>query len=696
MIPLTLTLHNFMPYRDPAPLDFSGIHVACLAGDNGAGKSALLDAMTWALWGKARARRDDELIHQGQTEMSVEFTFALAGNTYRVIRQRKAGSRGAGALDLQIQTPGGSFRTLAEPTMRETQNKITRLLKLDYDTFINSSFLLQNRADEFTIKTPAERKQVLSDILGLEQWEVYEERAKERIQHIATDIERTQTELDRIDEELAQRPRYEAELSSARAAVIALGDRLRQAEEAWQRIQSDQRDAGHLDAQLAELATRVAQAERELRAVESDLSDAMTRADADALRAQLAAVQAELQKLDARESARDQARARKQALAEEAASLRGRNEQLGPETEPIKERVATLEKATQPQCPTCGQVLSEKDRKRLVTQLNAEVEARRKQYRANAARLRTITDESAQVERDLNAAEGDLRQRPALQKREAEWLAAVTGAQEAQAAVQRLAGRRDQWQATWSADRARQAELSKQLNGLRAGLGDAVHVQAELERARAEERAARDRVVRAEQQIASCDALAEQRKARLARRQQSADEKGLYEDLRVAFGKKGVPAMIIEAAIPEIEDEANTLLSRITAGRMHVRFDTLRETVKGEAVETLDIKIADELGTRPYENFSGGEQFRVNFAIRIALSKLLARRAGAQLQTLVMDEGFGQLDASGRERLVEVINAIQNDFSRILVITHVEELRDAFPARIEVTKTPQGSQLNIV
>jgi exonuclease SbcC len=221
-------------------------------------------------------------------------------------------------------------------------------------------------------------------------------------------------------------------------------------------------------------------------------------------------------------------------------------------------------------------------------------------------------------------------------------------------------------------------------------------VQAELERARAEERAARDRVVRAEQQIASCDALAEQRKARLARRQQLADEKGLYEDLRVAFGKKGVPAMIIEAAIPEIEDEANILLSRITAGRMHVRFDTLRETVKGEAVETLDIKIADELGTRPYENFSGGEQFRVNFAIRIALSKLLARRAGAQLQTLVMDEGFGQLDASGRERLVEVINAIQHDFSRILVITHVEELRDAFPARIEVTKTPQGSQLTIV
>jgi hypothetical protein len=117
-----------------------------------------------------------------------------------------------------------------------------------------------------------------------------------------------------------------------------------------------------------------------------------------------------------------------------------------------------------------------------------------------------------------------------------------------------------------------------------------------------------------------------------------ADEKGLYEDLRVAFGKKGVPAMIIEAAIPEIEDEANTLLSRITAGRMHVRFDTLRETVKGEAVETLDIKIADELGTRPYEILR--RTVRVNFAIRIA--QQAAAGAGASVATLVMDEA-GQL-----------------------------------------------------
>ena len=156
-----------------------------------------------------------------------------------------------------------------------------------------------------------------------------------------------------------------------------------------------------------------------------------------------------------------------------------------------------------------------------------------------------------------------------------------------------------------------------------------------------------------------------------------------------------MPALIIEAAVPEIEAAANRLLARITDGRMTVRFKMQRETQAGDVRETLEIEIADELGTRAYENFSGGEQFRVNFAVRIALSQLLARRAGTQLHTLIIDEGFGVLDAVGRERLVEAINAIQDDFERILVVTHIDELKDAFPARIEITKTPHGSEITL-
>jgi len=170
-----------------------------------------------------------------------------------------------------------------------------------------------------------------------------------------------------------------------------------------------------------------------------------------------------------------------------------------------------------------------------------------------------------------------------------------------------------------------------------------------------------------------------------------------YKSLERAFGKDGVPALLIEQALPEIENQANDLLDRLSAGSMNIRFLTRRELkTKDEKRETLEIQISDSNGMRDYELYSGGEAFRVNFAIRLALSKVLAQRAGARLQTLVIDEGFGSQDTSGRQRLIEAINQVKDDFAVVLVITHLEELKDAFPNRIEVEKTPTGSIVTIL
>ncbi|MBN2258782.1 MAG: hypothetical protein JW704_13355 [Anaerolineaceae bacterium] len=176
---------------------------------------------------------------------------------------------------------------------------------------------------------------------------------------------------------------------------------------------------------------------------------------------------------------------------------------------------------------------------------------------------------------------------------------------------------------------------------------------------------------------------------------------GKIAELRIlerAFGKDGVPALLIEQALPDIEAQANQILDQLSDGNMTVRFSTQRDykdKARDDKRETLDIIISDANGTRDYEMYSGGETFRINFAIRMALSKVLAQRAGARLQTLVIDEGFGSQDEAGRQHLIEAINTIRPDFARILVITHMEELKDVFPTRIEVEKTPQGSKITV-
>ena len=182
MIPLKLTVRNFMCYRDDVPsLDLDGVHVACLCGDNGHGKSALLDAITWALWGEARARTQEELVHQGRSDMAVELDFKAREQTYRVSRKYSRTARGSQStlLELQILTGDGG-RPITGNTVRDTEARIRDLLHMDYDTFVNTAFLLQGRADEFTRSTPARRKECLAEVLDLAYYRRLEERARER------------------------------------------------------------------------------------------------------------------------------------------------------------------------------------------------------------------------------------------------------------------------------------------------------------------------------------------------------------------------------------------------------------------------------------------------------------------------------------------------------------------------------------
>jgi exonuclease SbcC len=170
--------------------------------------------------------------------------------------------------------------------------------------------------------------------------------------------------------------------------------------------------------------------------------------------------------------------------------------------------------------------------------------------------------------------------------------------------------------------RGRQAKLAADLESLPA-------VQEQVDRAEAEYRELSDGRSRAQEAVGGLRSklerlteLAGRRKEKEKALAEASKQVGIYRELSRAFGKSGIQAFLIDMAIPEIETEANRLLTKMTDNRMHVNFETQQETRSGTVKETLDIFITDELGTRDYEMFSGGEAFRINFAIRIALSRL--------------------------------------------------------------------------
>ncbi|MFD0682403.1 MULTISPECIES: AAA family ATPase [unclassified Paenibacillus] len=169
-----------------------------------------------------------------------------------------------------------------------------------------------------------------------------------------------------------------------------------------------------------------------------------------------------------------------------------------------------------------------------------------------------------------------------------------------------------------------------------------------------------------------------------------------YQTLIRAFGRDGIPALIIENAVPELEVIANDILGQMSKGKHYIRFETQRELKSRDGItETLDIMIGDWTSERPYETFSGGEQLRIDYAIRFALAELLARRAGSKVEWLTIDEGLGSQDGEHRALVLEAIKSVADRFKKVLVITHIEEAQAVFDQLIHVHNELEEAQVKI-
>ena len=222
-----MRLRNFLSYGEQIePLDFDSIHLACLSGNNGNGKSALLDAILWALWGQSRASGhrgvpQERLINHGKSDMEVEFRFDIGGQTYLVFRrlEMRGGSRSPKtSLALSLQGEGG-FIPIGGDSVREVQRSIEDILQIDYESFVNSAFILQGRADEFTRQTPGKRKDILANLLGLEQFSRIQEKARLNARSFDERAAIREADLQWYQSEISDQSKYESALALAVAEV---------------------------------------------------------------------------------------------------------------------------------------------------------------------------------------------------------------------------------------------------------------------------------------------------------------------------------------------------------------------------------------------------------------------------------------------------------------------------------------------
>ncbi|MHC1772318.1 MAG: AAA family ATPase [Flexilinea sp.] len=854
MIPRILKISGFLSYQDEVEIDFTTIHVACISGQNGAGKSALLDAITWSLFGEAR-KNDESVINDTvkNRRAEVTFEFEYEKNIYKIIRIREQGK--SSAVEFQVWDDSADrWRVLTESTVTQTNKRICHTLHLDYKTFINVSFFLQGKADQFTKQNASERKDVLSSILDLDRWEFYQIKATDARKERANRLAVVEGRLDEIDKELAEESQRQIVLHQL-TEELSQAEMLRKArQDSWQNAQKteilysaqkknvddlhkrnnqlrQQTDADHkkLSARMNESASYkenlkneelIGQSIQHLKQIQTELTlwndkaadffilerqrdGFISRIETERIR--LAQTQKSLrQEFDRIVLIRENLPVNQQ----KEITLRQEINGLMHETETQKQIIELLHDLTEKEsekkaelfrmknrmteikhwmdnltdaigtpCPFCGRNLDDEHCERYLEQLKEEGSVLGDQYRSEMTELSKLTTQKSEYNENLNRISQLTQKIIYLEKNIAPLSAQIASDKETldrwhqtgekaleevekklstesfcldiRDAIKVLSGKIDnigydaaaheickkteeelrpvekQWQGVQRAKAALEPlereiseltahisnqedellalcellkEQEKTLEELSGMLPDVTEARELFEAAQTDENRLRAKKGAAEQLVAVLEERKTSKKGFLAEKKELHQSISRLKVLEKAFSKNGIPALLIDQALPEIEDNANEILEKLTDDKMSLQLSTLRDyrdKTRDSKKETLDIIISDGFGTRDYEMFSGGEAFRINFAIRLALSKVLAKRAGARLQILVIDEGFGSQDSEGREKLIEAITAIQNDFEKILVITHLDELKDSFPSRIEVEKTAGGSQVKV-
>lgn len=903
MIPHTLHIKNFLSYGpETQTIEFAPHKLICLSGKNGHGKSALLDAITWALWGTARktltsVKPDEGLLHLGQTQMFVMLDFELNGVMYRVRREfLNTYGKPYANLDFGLYDPAtDKFSPLTDKTIRKTQEKIEQTLRLSYDSFVNSAFLRQGHSNEFSKKSPKERKEILASILGLDQYETLRKLAAEKSKRAQTELstlnafqEKLVGELNKkegilaaiieLENKLARIADQEKTVAADAASLQMLEkkvqeqqkqcemylfehekiaqaehgqqSKLRELVTTWRSIHRkllSLPDQAALEKQKKELMQAHQEHQQKFQrtlelkeqylitkekgqhiADETQKSHLKTAQEAllalERMRAQHASLEGTIKELCTKKEnivrehelltkIQHELRTKltiavelQQKLAAATAQFEKRKaayqqfiaqaNQLSSELAGITNKELLVHNDQDPSCPLCEQNLSASRRKFLKNKFTkdqhfiehrlnrlsgiikklkgilveqyAQLEVLKKEadelkmvqikleestkqstklqaeiteltVHINLARIRmkessetcltqekqcqeiekarqTILDSHAEYQENTKLLDAIIKEGKSIAYNQKQH-------QEIQIALQTLEAQIASYatlQAESVAQHQRQKEiaalcselkekkkqkelLTQKIDGLKQYAKE--EQQLVLQRTQLAQRAkeihANKELLLQEQgglheqqkKLVQFEAEHKEQQKAIAQLHQTIFD---YQTIATATGKDGIQALLIEEAIPEIEHEANYLLSRLTNNQAQIFIESLRDLKKGGTKETLDIKISDPAGIRPYEMFSGGEAFRIDFALRIAVSKLLARRAGTALQTLIIDEGFGSQDDEGLSNIMDCIHKIQDDFSLIIIVSHLSAMKDQFPVHFMVEKRAQASRVNVV
>jgi len=756
-----------------------------IIGPNGSGKTTILEAIAWALYGNPAARGKVDSLRflraRPRSSVRVEIDFALGPHEYRVWRSLR---------DAELWKDG---QPVANSLTTVTQ-QLTRLLGMSRQEFFNTYFTGQKDLAVMATMGPTERGQFLSRLLGYERLRTAQERLRERRSGLRGELVGLEAGLSDERALVEERTIAEAKLAESRKSGNAAAARrdacqaaLETQEPVWREHEARRERALSLEGErrIAEAAVKVAheefqrldrelamalKAREELAALDTELLpleslraeldtlDAAARAEGErqgwlAGRAELAK---QLEALDRRleesegaamdlaaaeaeeETAKAALYAAGQALSErrtewvrDRQDAETKRQALRDQYREAKEQHDMLQQlGPEGICPTCqrplgthhAEVVALLERQLEEIEINGRFFRRRVEQlegeppevrEAAAARERAETASRSATER-VGTLKALMREREALAaqrvesggrlsdldaklaevavsydaQRHDEVRRAVRGLEpaatraaqlgeragratglvaDAERAEQELSSRETRWRELGEALKALgfdEARFTAERDAHRRAVEDLNAAEVALAEARGQ-------LVAAEERLAQVERRAAERQAQVTRIGSLRRELRLHDELDRAFGDLRTD---LNAQVrPDLSDLASAFLSGLTDGR----YDELLLD------EQYRVTILEDGVPKPV--ISGGEEDLANLTLRLAISQLVADRAGQPLSLLVLDEIFGSLDEQRRVHVVDLLRRLRDRFAQVILITHIESVREGLDRVMRVT-----------
>jgi DNA repair exonuclease SbcCD ATPase subunit len=720
MKPSRLYVKDFMCYDD-AYIDFSQFSSALIVGktennnevSNGVGKTTLFRAIEYLLFNYSDVNLED-IIRDDADKCSVTFDFIVGNEEYRVTRTRTR--KGATDLTLYKRTAldgdetealhsisGDRYTPIVDDTDKywkdisgrrsaDTDKELAKLVKVNLKSFRIFIHFLQRDFGGLTTATPEARKKILKDALNLIVYSKLEKIAKDKSSALSKEADKFRTLISSLGDPDAVMTDISAKLMDVEKEIsvrsLKVGDFEVQINVINEKINQLVNEHSNLESKFSNLVAKEQSLNIEKTKIETSIKEYTTKKsnivklahETVAELKEFEDTQIKLAELDFNQI---------DILSEKIIANKEKIAQL---SLTIQNDMTRAEKLRKPipedgECEECRQPITIEHRK--ICQKKIDQELREKQINIQNCKkeISTLNTENAVHQQTINTL--------TLSKQNLESINGKISAKKKEVADRRTI--HDEYKILLDKFNEELEEKIKEMDAISQQLQNSSAIkEAKILEKQIQEEKQKAKTIESQNLINNKELnhfnstkavlqhdlnqrIDEKRKkieySKLLK--EIEDKLGMYPAVVQAFSSTGIPNLIIQNVLDDLQIESNALLTQLKPG-LQLSFSVEKTIEKtGDQADTLDIHYTVNGKKRYYENISGAMQLAVNFSLKLGLSFLLQKLSGVDVRFLLLDEIDQSLDKASVDFFADIVKLFSKDYT-ILVITHNDRLKDKF------------------